>query len=92
MKYGSLETKSYRLIEPEALLSGIVIASPHSGRNYLSSVKEQSILDPITLRSSEDAFVDELMDFAPASIPLICSEIPRAFVDLNREEMNWTQQ
>ena len=85
MKYKSLETKSYRLIEPEALLSGIVIASPHSGRNYLSSVKEQSILDPITLRSSEDAFVDELMDFAPAlGIPLICSEIPRAFVDLNR--------
>ena len=85
MKNGSLETKSYRLIEPEALLSGIVIASPHSGRNYLSSVKEQSILDPITLRSSEDAFVDELMDFAPAlGIPLICSEIPRAFVDLNR--------
>ena len=85
MKYRSLETKSYRLIEPIALLSGIVIASPHSGRNYLSSVKEQSILDPITLRSSEDAFVDELMDFAPAlGIPLICSEIPRAFVDLNR--------
>ena len=85
MKYGSLETKSYRLIEPEALLSGIVIASPHSGRNYLSSVKEQSILDPVTLRSSEDAFVDELMDFAPAlGIPLISSEIPRAFVDLNR--------
>ena len=85
MKYGCLETKPYRLIEPEALLSGIVIASPHSGRNYLSSVKEQSILDPITLRSSEDAFVDELMDFAPAlGIPLICSEIPRAFVDLNR--------
>ena len=85
MKYKSLKTKSYRLIEPEALLSGIVIASPHSGRNYLSSVKEQSILDPITLRSSEDAFVDELMDFAPAlGIPLICSEIPRAFVDLNR--------
>jgi len=85
MKYRSLETKPYRLIEPAALLSGIVIASPHSGRNYLSSVKEQSILDPITLRSSEDAFVDELMDFAPAlGIPLICSEIPRAFVDLNR--------
>ena len=85
MKNGSLETKSYRLIEPVVLLSGIVIASPHSGRNYLSSVKEQSILDPITLRSSEDAFVDELMDFAPAlGIPLICSEIPRAFVDLNR--------
>jgi N-formylglutamate deformylase len=29
--------------------------------------------------------VDELMDFAPdLGIPLICSEIPRAFVDLNR--------
>jgi N-formylglutamate deformylase len=85
MKYNSLPEKSYKLKDPVVLQSGIVIASPHSGRNYRSSVKEQSILDPITLRSSEDAFVDELMDFAPdLGIPLICSEIPRAFVDLNR--------
>ena len=85
MKYNCLPEKSYKLKDPVVLQSGIVIASPHSGRNYRSSVKEQSILDPITLRSSEDAFVDELMDFAPdLGIPLICSEIPRAFVDLNR--------
>jgi N-formylglutamate deformylase len=85
MKYNSLPEKSYKLKDPVVLQSGIVIASPHSGRNYRSSVKEQSILDPITLRSSEDAFVDELMDFAPdLGIPIICSEIPRAFVDLNR--------
>ena len=85
MKYISLPEKSYKLKDPVVLQSGIVIASPHSGRNYRSSVKEQSILDSITLRSSEDAFVDELMDFAPdLGIPLICSEIPRAFVDLNR--------
>ena len=85
MQCNSLQKKSYRLEDPVVLQSGIVIASPHSGRNYRSSVKEQSILDPITLRSSEDAFVDELMDFAPdLGIPLICSEIPRAFVDLNR--------
>ena len=85
MKYNSLPEKSYKLEDPVVLQSGIVIASPHSGRNYRSSVKEQSILDPTTLRSSEDAFVDELMDFAPdLGIPLICSKIPRAFVDLNR--------
>ena len=85
MSYNSLTEKSYKLEDPVVLQSGIVIASPHSGRNYRSSVKEKSILDPITLRSSEDAFVDELMDFAPdLGIPLICSEIPRAFVDLNR--------
>jgi N-formylglutamate deformylase len=85
MKYNSLPEKSYKLEDPVVLKSGIVIASPHSGRNYSCSVKEKSILDPTTLRSSEDAFVDELMDFAPdLGIPLICSEIPRAFVDLNR--------
>ena len=85
MKCKNLQKKSYRLEDPIVLQSGIVIASPHSGRNYNSSVKEQSILDPITLRSSEDAFVDELMDFAPElGIPLLCSEIPRAFVDFNR--------
>ena len=85
MEYNSLPEKSYKLEDPVVLKSGIVIASPHSGRNYSCSVKEKSILDPTTLRSSEDAFVDELMDFAPdLGIPLICSEIPRAFVDLNR--------
>ena len=85
MKYHRLQTKSYKLEDPVDLQSGIVVASPHSGRNYRSSVAEQSILDPIILRSSEDAFVDELMDFAPTlGIPLLCSEIPRAFVDLNR--------
>ena len=85
MEYNSLPEKSYKLEDPVVLQSGIVIASPHSGRNYSCSVKEKSILDPTTLRSSEDAFVDELMNFAPdLGIPLICSEIPRAFVDLNR--------
>ena len=85
MEYNSLPERSYKLEDPVVLQSGIVIASPHSGRNYSCSVKEKSILDPIPLRSSEDAFVDELMDFAPdLGIPLICSEIPRAFVDLNR--------
>ena len=85
MKHNNLPEKSYKLEDPAVLQSGIVIASPHSGRNYSSSIKEQSILDPTTLRSSEDAFVDELMDFAPdLGIPLICSQIPRAFVDLNR--------
>ena len=85
MEYNSVPEKSYKLEDPVVLKSGIVIASPHSGRNYSCSVKEKSILDPTTLRSSEDAFVDELMDFAPdLGIPLICSEIPRAFVDLNR--------
>ena len=42
-------------------------------------------MDPITLRKSEDAFVDEL--FAPVAelgAPLIAARFPRAFIDANR--------
>ena len=45
-----------------------------------------SRLDPLTLRRSEDAFVDEL--FLPCvalGAPLLRARFPRAFLDLNRE-------
>ncbi len=73
------------LSEPMALRSGVVFSSPHSGRRYFESFVESSRLDRLRLRSSEDAYVDEL--FAPAvefGAPLLSAIAPRAFVDLNR--------
>ncbi len=62
-----------------------IFASPHSGRFYPSSFAESSRLDPISLRRSEDAFVDELFDSVPdLGAPLIAARFPRAFVDANR--------
>ena len=45
-----------------------------------------SRLDPLTLRRSEDSFVDELFASAPVhGAPLLKALFPRAFVDPNRE-------
>lgn len=62
-----------------------VFASPHSGRIYPRAFGQASRLDSLTLRKSEDAFVDELFDFVgDFGAPLVSARFPRAFVDPNR--------
>lgn len=76
---------AYRLHMPEVQRTSVVFASPHSGRRYTSSFLERAALDAHTLRSSEDAYVDELFSAAPgAGAPLLAAVAPRAWVDLNR--------
>ena len=76
---------AYSLGRPKTLRSGVVFASPHSGRDYLDDFLACSVLDERAIRSSEDAFVDELFAAAPAlGAPLLAARAPRAFVDLNR--------
>lgn len=76
----------YVVTAPECQVAPFVLCSPHSGRTYPQSFVEQSRLGPMSLRKSEDCFVDEL--FAPvaaAGVPLIAARFPRAFLDVNRE-------
>ena len=71
---------------PAGAAGPIVLNSPHSGAHYPTSFLAASALDPLTLRRSEDAYVDRL--FAPAAAhgaPLLRAKFPRAFLDLNRE-------
>ena len=76
----------FKLFSPEELQSSVVFASPHSGRLYSQDFLDSVILDPVSIRISEDAFVDELFNFVPEfGAPLLVSNIPRAFVDLNRD-------
>jgi len=73
--------------EPAILSSSTVFSSPHSGRRYPLSFSRRSRLDALTLRASEDAFIDDLFRNAPTfGAPLIAAEFPRAFVDVNRAE------
>jgi N-formylglutamate amidohydrolase len=73
------------LHRPAALRSPFVFSSPHSGRDYPARFLAESQLDALAIRSSEDAFVDELFADAPAcGAPLIAARVPRAFIDLNR--------
>ena len=83
----SASIQPYRLHLPERLSSGVVFASPHSGRFYPADFTRRAQLDLLRLRSSEDAFVDRLLTRVPkAGATLIEAVYPRAFVDLNRAE------
>jgi N-formylglutamate amidohydrolase len=76
---------AFRLERPDELLTPVVVASPHSGRHYPAAFLQASVLDARMVRSSEDAYMDELVSAAPTlGAPLIAAEYPRAWIDLNR--------
>lgn len=76
---------AYQLIHPERRTTSVVFASPHSGRDYPWHFIRRTNLNEHTVRSSEDAFVDQLYDCAPQfGAPFLKAGAPRAFVDLNR--------
>lgn len=80
-----IETEAYLLCRPKRRSSPMIFASPHSGRDYSPEFLRQAVLDPLEIRSSEDAFVDRLFDMAPQlGASLLCAKAPRAFIDLNR--------
>ena len=64
----------------------LVLASPHSGSDYPEDLLAASRLDALTLRRSEDSFVDEIFAAAPElGAPLLAARFPRAYLDVNRE-------
>src|ERR1700733_13809049 len=74
------------LRRPAAQLLPLVVASPHSGSDYPADFVAASRLDPLALRRSEDAFVDEIFAAAPAlGAPMLAARFPRAYLDVNRE-------
>jgi N-formylglutamate deformylase len=90
MKTGGNESAEfetpYVVVEPPRLTTPLVINSPHSGRTYPRRFLERSRLDGLTLRRSEDAFVDELLAPCVAlGAPLMAANFPRAYLDVNRE-------
>lgn len=77
---------AYSLWVPVDQTAPVVFASPHSGRQYPEAFVTGSRLDFVSLRRSEDAFVDELFSCVPDhGAPLIAASYARAYCDLNRE-------
>ncbi len=75
----------FSLYQPVARVSCAVFNSPHSGAEYAASLTRSTMLGPLQIRSSEDAFVDLLFASAPSfGAPLMAARVPRACVDLNR--------
>ncbi len=74
------------ILSPAQQRAPLVFASPHSGRAYPDQFVAAARLDALSLRRSEDSFVDELFAAAPdCGAPLITANFPRAFCDPNRE-------
>jgi N-formylglutamate amidohydrolase len=64
----------------------LVLASPHSGAHYPRDLLGATRLDGLTLRRSEDAYVDALFAAAPSlGAPLLRAGYARAYLDPNRE-------
>lgn len=71
---------------PLTQTAAMVVSSPHSGTNYPNDFVTGSALDPLTLRRSEDSFVDDLVSAAPDfGAPLLKALFPRVYIDVNRE-------
>lgn len=79
------ETEAYVLTRPDRRAGPMIFASPHSGRDYPAEFLARAVLDRRAIRSSEDAFVDELFGMAPEmGAALLSARAPRAYIDLNR--------
>lgn len=75
------------VLRPKVQLAPLVLASPHSGRQYPQAFLAATRLDLPGLRRSEDSFVDELFQAAPAlGAPMVVAHFPRAYCDANREK------
>ncbi|MHB2209478.1 N-formylglutamate amidohydrolase [Methylobacterium sp. CM6257] len=77
---------AYAVDEPAAHTLPFVFNTGHSGAVYPPDFVAASRLDALTLRRSEDAYVERL--FAPVvelGAPLLRANFPRAFLDVNRE-------
>ncbi|MDC9824988.1 N-formylglutamate amidohydrolase [Devosia sp. ZB163] len=77
---------AFETIRPRRMMAPLVFNSAHSGRDYPERFLSMTRLDHLSIRQSEDAFVDELFARAPhLGAPLIRAHFPRAYLDVNRE-------
>lgn len=76
---------SHELRMPAHWASGVIVCSPHSGRDFPDWFLAETCLNMRALRSSEDAFIDDLIRPAlAAGAATLTARLPRSIVDLNR--------
>ena len=77
---------AFETIRPRRLTAPLVFNSAHSGRVYPERFLRMTRLDHLSIRQSEDAFIDELFGRAPhLGAPMLRAHFPRAYLDVNRE-------
>jgi N-formylglutamate amidohydrolase len=76
----------FEITEPARCEAPVVFNSPHSGSTYPRHFLSLARLDTLTLRRSEDSFVDALIaGVVGRGYPLMRAHFPRCYVDVNRE-------
>ncbi|WP_245622288.1 N-formylglutamate amidohydrolase [Devosia epidermidihirudinis] len=77
---------AFETIRPRRLVAPLVFNSAHSGRVYPERFLAMTRLDHLSIRQSEDAWVDDLFARAPhLGAPMLRAHFPRAYLDVNRE-------
>ncbi|MCA3574731.1 MAG: N-formylglutamate amidohydrolase [Aestuariivirga sp.] len=76
----------FEIVAPPEWTAPAVFNSPHSGRDFPEEFLRQTRLPLMTLRKSEDCFVDELfLCCVDHGAPMLRALAPRSYIDLNRE-------
>lgn len=77
---------AFETIRPRLQRMPFVFNSAHSGRDYPQRFLKMTRLDNLSIRQSEDAYVDELFERAPhMGAMMLRAHFPRAYLDVNRE-------
>jgi N-formylglutamate amidohydrolase len=81
-----IDRPAFETVRPRRLTAPLVFNSAHSGRDYPERFLAMTRLDQLSIRQSEDAWVDDLFGRAPhLGTPLLRAHFPRAYLDVNRE-------
>jgi N-formylglutamate amidohydrolase len=79
-------SQPFEILAPAEWTAPAVFNSPHSGRDFPEEFLRQSRLPLMTLRKSEDCYIDELfMSCVDHGAPMLRALVPRSYIDLNRE-------
>lgn len=86
MRSDYADRPAFETIRPRRQVAPIVINSAHSGRDYPERFLNMTRLDSLSVRQSEDAYIDEIFARAPhMGAPMLRAHFPRAYLDVNRE-------
>lgn len=88
MDIGYQNLKIYELRGHDNPQYPVVISVPHAGRVFPSSFFDMTDLAENELRGNEDCYMDEMLsDLADCGIPILSMNIARAFIDVNRDQI-----
>lgn len=83
----SQDAPSFRQLGPARLLSPVILAVPHAGREYPANLLAASRLSREKLEALEDRHADMLVTGAVAAgVTALVATRARAWIDLNRDE------